>query len=159
MLSQTGEIATKCWLEIPIHFPNVRLDEFVIMPDHVHGIVTILHHVGNANLRSLPHVVRSQPHAMRSIRRTISPDQHGSIHSKKITSDRSKMLLPIIIQNFKAAVTRENNKIPDGDFFAWQKSFYDHIIHSHKELFQMRKYVHENPIHETEEPLPIVGRI
>ena len=141
-LSPIGEIAIKCWLEIPVHFSNIRLDDFVIMPDHVHGIVIILHNVGNANLRSL--------------RTTIAPDQKVSIHAKKITSDRSKMLLPKIMQNFKAAVTREINKYPDGDFFAWQKSFYDHIIHSQKELFQMRKYIHENPIRGTEEPFSMI---
>jgi putative transposase len=36
-----GEIAKKYWMEIPDHFPNVVLDEFVIMPDHVHGILKI----------------------------------------------------------------------------------------------------------------------
>jgi putative transposase len=41
-LSQMGKIAEKCWLEIPNHFPHVRLDEFVIMPNHVHGIIVIL---------------------------------------------------------------------------------------------------------------------
>lgn len=38
-LSIEGEIAKRCWLEIPNHFPNVVPDTFVIMPDHIHGIV------------------------------------------------------------------------------------------------------------------------
>lgn len=61
-LSQIGEIAIKCWLKIPVHFPNVRLDEFVIMTDHVHGIVIILHNVGNANLRSLCTTIPKMAH-------------------------------------------------------------------------------------------------
>jgi len=40
-LSEVGKIAKKFWIEIPSHFPNVGLDEFVIMPNHVHGIVLI----------------------------------------------------------------------------------------------------------------------
>ncbi len=36
--SDMGKIAQKCWLEIPQHFPNIVLDEFIIMPEHVHGI-------------------------------------------------------------------------------------------------------------------------
>src|SRR3990172_7919431 len=36
-----GEIAQQCWREIPMHYPNIVLDEFVIMPNHVHGIVMI----------------------------------------------------------------------------------------------------------------------
>lgn len=41
ILNNAGEIAKACWLEIPRHFPNVVLHEFVIMPDHVHGIIEI----------------------------------------------------------------------------------------------------------------------
>ncbi len=50
-LSQLGKRAADCWQEIPVHFPFVKLDEFVIMPNHVHGIifidkpVTITYHV------------------------------------------------------------------------------------------------------------------
>jgi len=40
-LSMVGEIAKKCWEEIPKHFPNIELDEYVIMPNHVHGIIII----------------------------------------------------------------------------------------------------------------------
>mgnify|MGYP002814623350 FL=1 len=44
-LSNAGEIAETCWLEIPRHFPNVVLDEFVIMPDHMHGILILKEYV------------------------------------------------------------------------------------------------------------------
>jgi len=37
--SEIGQYVHKCWLEIPMHFPFVRLDEFIVMPDHVHGIL------------------------------------------------------------------------------------------------------------------------
>lgn len=40
-LSETGIIAQHCWAEIPIHFPFVELGEYVVMPDHVHGIINI----------------------------------------------------------------------------------------------------------------------
>ena len=40
-LSEIGEIAYKCWMEIPRHFPFVRLGEFVIMPNHIHGILIL----------------------------------------------------------------------------------------------------------------------
>lgn len=40
-LSEMGHIARKLWLEIPAHFPFVKLSEFVVMPDHVHGIIII----------------------------------------------------------------------------------------------------------------------
>ncbi|HKK41782.1 MAG TPA: hypothetical protein VJ963_05180, partial [Bacteroidales bacterium] len=40
-LSEIGNIAYICWHEIPGHFINVSIDEFIIMPDHIHGIVII----------------------------------------------------------------------------------------------------------------------
>ncbi len=62
------------------------------------------------------------------------------------------MYLSKIIQAFKASVARQINLDQTNEYFAWQKSFYDHIIHSQKELLQMRKYINENPIHNVEEP-------
>src|SRR5467141_1423347 len=41
MLSRFGEIARLCWMSIPRHFPHVRIDAFVVMPDHVHGILVL----------------------------------------------------------------------------------------------------------------------
>jgi len=119
VLSSIGDILEKCWLEIPDHFSQIRLDEFIIMPDHMHGIVVIQEEVGNANLRSLQ-----------------TPNMN-----------RSKMLLSKVIQNFKAAVTREANKSGSYQAIVWQKSFYDHIIHSYKELIQVRHYIQNNPKH------------
>lgn len=41
-LNAAGRTAEKCWGEIPSHFPQVALDEFVIMPNHIHGILVIV---------------------------------------------------------------------------------------------------------------------
>jgi REP element-mobilizing transposase RayT len=40
-LSELGKIVEKCWTEIPEHFPNVQLDQYVVMPNHLHGIVVV----------------------------------------------------------------------------------------------------------------------
>jgi REP element-mobilizing transposase RayT len=52
ILNDTGQIAQKCWLEIPDHYPNVVLDEFIIMPNHIHDIIII--NVGVNNNSPLP---------------------------------------------------------------------------------------------------------
>ena len=41
VLSDIGKAAEQCWREIPEHFPFVQLDEFIIMPNHLHGIIVI----------------------------------------------------------------------------------------------------------------------
>jgi len=40
-MNECGEMARQCWLEIPNHFPQTQLDEYIIMPDHIHGIIII----------------------------------------------------------------------------------------------------------------------
>ena len=54
-LSDIGKIAQRCWQEIPIHFPDAELDEFIIMPNHIHGIIVVGNNaaVGNKNFCSL----------------------------------------------------------------------------------------------------------
>ena len=42
ILNDGGKIVRKCWLEIPDHYPNVNLDEFIVMPNHIHGIIDIV---------------------------------------------------------------------------------------------------------------------
>lgn len=41
-LSHMGKIVWKCWNQLPRHYPNIKLDEFVVMPNHVHGIIWII---------------------------------------------------------------------------------------------------------------------
>src|SRR4030065_172015 len=49
ILNDTGKIAQQCWLKIPNHFPNAELDEFVIIPNHIHGIIVLNNIVGVQN--------------------------------------------------------------------------------------------------------------
>ena len=51
-LNEYGKIATQRWLEIPMHYPNVSLDECIIMPDHVHAII-IINDVTNGTVRAI----------------------------------------------------------------------------------------------------------
>jgi len=52
-LNAAGEIAMQCWQEIPLHFPHSALDEWVIMPNHLHGIVVLTDTVGAKNFSPL----------------------------------------------------------------------------------------------------------
>ncbi|MTI85539.1 MAG: hypothetical protein FH756_16995 [Firmicutes bacterium] len=42
ILNKYGKIANDIWFEIPVHFPHVQLDEFIVMPNHIHGIIAIV---------------------------------------------------------------------------------------------------------------------
>ncbi len=58
VLNEVGKITNKCWIEIPVHYPNVELDEYIIMPNHLHGIIIISYidkKIGDENFRPLQH--------------------------------------------------------------------------------------------------------
>jgi REP element-mobilizing transposase RayT len=132
ILNELGEIANQCWREIPNHFPNVILDEYAIMPNHIHGIVVIENNVGNKDFCSDP-----------------KNDNAGnkdfcSLHEMPWQTKLSRSL-PSIIRGFKIGVAkwcRKNNR----EEFQWQKSFYDHIIRSEKSLDNIRQYIIDNPL-------------
>ena len=135
-LSAAGEILQTCWLEIPRHFPFARLDEFIIMPNHLHGIVSVGRsvnaNVGGADLRP---VKRRPPYKF------WRPDQPLA------DEDRSKMVLCKIIHGVKSTVIRIINKmdVREDVYCAWQRSFYDHIIRDETSLQGIREYICSNP--------------
>jgi REP element-mobilizing transposase RayT len=45
-LNDAGKMVMQCWIDIPQHYQNVVLHEFVIMPNHIHGIIEIANNVG-----------------------------------------------------------------------------------------------------------------
>jgi len=127
-LSRIGKIANKFWIAIPEHFQNIELDEYIIMPEHIHGIIIVNNDAGNADLPSFKYVSPQ-----------CSPNPKGN------DSNRSKMLISKIIHGFKSSATREIRKqFPDCDF-EWQKSYYDHIIRDSNDLDRIREYITDNP--------------
>jgi len=121
--SKIGEIAEKCWLEIPSHFPFVGLEEFVIMPNHIHGVIII----NDNNGRDAKSCVSTTD--MTEYNNKFGPQ------SKNLSS---------IVRGFKIGVKNfsNQNKID----FSWQGRFYDHIIGNEKELNKIRQYIVDNPL-------------
>ena len=116
-LSEIGKIAEQYWQEIPKHFPFVNLDESIIMPNHIHGIIEI-DKVGTQNFVFL---------------QTQYKNKFGP-QSKNLSS---------IIRGFKIGVTKYANS--NNANFQWQSRFHDRIIRNEKELYEIRKYISDNP--------------
>jgi putative transposase len=91
-LSNEGEIASVCWIEIPRHFLNVALDEFVIMPDHMHGIL-ILKEINPVGAQYI------EP-----------PRESANVQSRRVRLNQFQKVAPgsisSIIRSYKAAVSR-----------------------------------------------------
>jgi len=60
-LTRAGEIAIACWKEIPQHYPSIKPDEFVVMPNHVHGIIAIVRMMGLASAMFLGGAIQESP--------------------------------------------------------------------------------------------------
>jgi REP element-mobilizing transposase RayT len=125
-LSRCGEIVHSCWYEIPQHFPHVQSFPFVVMPNHIHGIITISKRLPSVS----PHVETRHAVSKREAFQKPVPDS-----------------LPTIIRSFKAAVTKKLNE--SGEYLPatiWQRNYYEHVIRNEKELNQAAEYINFNPV-------------
>lgn len=132
-LSEIGKIAEKFWLEIPGHFPFIKLNKFIIMPNHIHGIIEIDNEtVGAQNF------VRLQTAGTQNL--AFLRDERGEYRNKFGPQSKN---LSSIIRGFKIGVTKyaKNNNI----IFAWQARFHDRIIRNSDELNRIRQYIIDNP--------------
>jgi putative transposase len=123
--SPIGEIAQKFWAEIPHHFSFAYIDRYIIMPNHLHGIIII-----------------DRP-----------PNQQPTVETQNFASpeDRGNKFAPLkpgslqaIIHAYKASVTRWCRKNQQ-EHFAWQPRFYEHIIRNDGFLDKIREYIVNNP--------------
>jgi len=132
ILNDAGRTAEKCWNDIPTHFPHIELDEFVIMPNHVHGII-VINCRGESRIRPGDfHEPNSGDHKDRPYGTTA-----GSIGR--------------IIQAFKSRVTHEYIMGVRHQMWApfngklWQRNYYEHVIRDDASLNLIRQYIMDNP--------------
>ena len=127
-------IVEKCWLAIPVHFPNVQLDEWVIMPNHMHGILIITDKCKDATYftTSIFNVRRGE---------VTSPTQKGAA-----TAPLQKHTLGQVIAYFKYQTVKSINqthKTPGNRI--WQRNYYEHVIRNEDDLNEIRQYILDNP--------------
>jgi REP element-mobilizing transposase RayT len=111
-----GIIIQETWDALPLHYQYIRLDEFVVMPNHVHGIIIFLDDLDmnvGAGLKPAP------------------TRRHG---------------LPEIVRGFKSFSSRSINQLRQSPGSpVWQRNYYEHVIRSQDDLDQARQYILNNP--------------
>lgn len=114
-----GRMANDCWRQIPQRFAHVHVDEFVVMPDHVHGILALKPHEEVGEQAEMPRIS------------DISPKKNS---------------LSVVMRSYKSAVTRQMNLLRDtpGETL-WQSRYYDRIIRTKQELSNVRRYIQQHP--------------
>jgi putative transposase len=150
VLNEWGLIADSYWHEIPTHYRNIRLDEWIIMPDHIHGIIWIGESEYNGRMReeysSIPasageseyngHVRTEHCSVRTAIAVKNQIPMEGKIHYGQLSK---------IIKSFKNAVIKKYRERGNPDF-NWHRSYHDRIIRSETELNRMRGYIKNNPL-------------
>lgn len=132
-LSRWGEIAQGCWAAIPDHAPTVSLDVFVVMPNHVHGIIVI--DVTTVKSHSLPPI-----RAQHAAPLPLLPPGSPSLRIEVVPGS-----LGAIVRSYKAAVTRQikAQDRPDGPI--WQRNYYEHVVRDQSDLDRIHAYIDANP--------------
>jgi REP element-mobilizing transposase RayT len=131
-LSHLGIIADILWHEIANHSKNVELDAYVVMPNHIHGIL-ILNGDDVCDGRdvacNVSTTTTTKPSDKNEMMSDISP-KPGSVST--------------IVRSYKSAVTKHAHRL--GFDFEWQSRFHDHIIRNEGSFQRIRNYIYNNPL-------------
>ena len=127
ILNHYGEIVQKWWKDIPVHFPNVETGAFVIMPNHIHGIVWI------------------------TDRRGTVPVPDDNTNPQELGGETPPLRVPTlgqIVAYFKYQSTKEMNQLTDTRTFTkfWQRNYYEHVIRNEMDLQNKTNYINANPL-------------
>ena len=125
--NEFGRIVESSWANIPIHFPFVSLDAFVLMPNHVHGVLV---------LTEVERDAVGARHALPLQREPLRRFQKPPAES-----------LSSVIGSFKSASTRQINLLrgtPGAS--VWQRNYYEYVIRNEQDLLAIRQYIRDNPV-------------
>jgi len=115
-LDSVGLIVKKIWQEIPIHYPQLALDEFVVMPNHIHGIIN-LHRRDLGTASSAPMEFRCIVPTLGKIMRRFK-----SMSAIAVNKSLGRSLQPL-----------------------WQRNYWERVVRDEKELHAMQEYIANNP--------------
>ena len=150
-LSEMGKLAEQHWMEIPTHFPFVELGNFVVMPNHTHGILIV---DKNANVsdvgRDVDRDVETRLIASLTTAppTTNPPEMEAPKNIGGFAGHKNPMLhenISRIIRWYKGRCSFEMRKIHAD--FQWQSRFHDHIIRDARSFEAIQTYITNNPMH------------
>lgn len=129
ILSAFGSLVERIWQALPMHLSGIELDAYVIMPNHIHAIITR----------------RGEAFAAEVSRITSISWANASPPSPFLGSKPNS--LAAIIQNFKSVSTRKmNQRNNSAGTQWWQRNYYEHVIRNEKSLLKVQQYIAENPL-------------
>ena len=151
-LSGIGIIADVLWYEIKNHAKNIELGDFVVMPNHIHGIIVlngndkITATDGSVDLDVAVDLDVETRHALSlQSQQPLPPNEPEKTIGQQRFQNQGKNTLSSIVGGYKSAVTKHANRLKFN--FAWQPRFHDHIIRDEKSFQNISTYIVNNPVH------------
>lgn len=139
ILNGPGQMVESVWRELPQHYPGVEVDTFVVMPNHLHGVIILV----GAGPRACPNNP-GQPQGVRGQSQGVAPT--------------GTMSLPDVVHRFKSLTTaRYRRGILHGRWLPfpgrlWQRNYYERVIRNERELAAIRQYIADNARRWEEDP-------
>ncbi len=143
-LSEIGEISYRFWFEIPNHFSFVLLDEFVVMPNHIHGIIIINDNVPKSIIETP--IIETPIVETPDVEMPNLGVSTGEINKKRTHNASLKWksgTLGVVINQYKRICTINARKTDPN--FAWQPNYHDHIIKTNQAYENIKNYISNNP--------------
>ena len=146
VLNDAGRMVQTVWDEIPKYYYGIEIDEFVIMPDHVHGIIVLV--------RAAP---RGRP-VNENIMNRETPEQG---QPRRVARTGLLLSLPDIVHRFKTMTTKlytdgvKQHGWPAFPGRLWQRNYYERIVRNEIALNRIRRYIINNPMkweHDRKKP-------
>lgn len=139
ILNDFGKLVLKIWNGIPNNNFEIEIDEFCVMPNHIHGILIInrrgvIHHALNNNELNQGAINGTEKGAMNEGLMNLK----GAINCAPTIGQ--------IIRCFKSRCTYEINKINQiNGLKIWQRNYFERIIRNEKEYLKIKEYIKNNP--------------
>lgn len=148
-LSAFGHLVQEEWKRSESLRPEIRLDAFVVMPNHVHSIVVIV------PPEAVPHVL--DPHGYQLSESEVRQESFRSVKARLdatggVFGRPQAHSLGAMVGAFKSSVTRRINRLRGTPGAAvWQRGYHDHVIRHERAWHAIRRYIERNPARWTED--------
>lgn len=124
VLNAFGKIAFDEWFNTEKLRPNLIMEEFIVMPNHIHGIINIVHPVGASCARPPAELIAGE-------------------HSSPLRGP--SQTVGAIVRGYKAAVTSAINKMNNKSNSVWQRNYHEHVIKNNESHIKIADYIVNNP--------------
>jgi putative transposase len=164
ILNDAGKIAVDAWMQTPDIRSNVQLDAFVVMPNHIHGIIIITNRRGESHSPGYKEVCRGELHSPGYDMDECEQAESDSSHDKSNSPDNELHLcilqqgeynsplrspsnnIGAIVRGYKSSVTRQVRLLDQSIDHIWQRNYYEHIIRDEIAYKRIADYIHTNPV-------------